>query len=57
MKTNKVTFRLVTGLKIGSDMPLHRLADFDPSYKETFGGEDIKALDVYTEGDKNRFSR
>ena len=31
-------------------MPLHRLADFDPSYKETFGGEDIKALDVYTEG-------
>ncbi|MDF5719791.1 MAG: DUF2382 domain-containing protein [Rhizonema sp. PD37] len=31
-------------------MPLHRLADFDPSYKETFGGDDVKALDVYTEG-------
>ena len=33
-------------------MPLHRLADFDPSYKETFGGDDIKALNVYTEGEQ-----
>jgi len=25
-------------------MPLHKLADFDPSYRETFGGEDVKTL-------------
>lgn len=31
-------------------MPLYRLADFDPHYRETFGGDDIKALDLYTEG-------
>jgi uncharacterized protein (TIGR02271 family) len=30
-------------------MPLYKLEDFDPNYKETFGGEDIKALDLYTE--------
>jgi len=34
-------------------MPLYKLADFDPNYKETFGGEDVKSLDLYTEsGDK-----
>ncbi|WGV23447.1 DUF2382 domain-containing protein [Halotia branconii] len=32
-------------------MPLHKLEDFDPNYRETFGGEDIKALDLYTEGE------
>ena len=31
-------------------MPLYKLADFDPNYKETFDGADVKALDLYTEG-------
>lgn len=31
-------------------MPLYKLADFDPNYRDTFGGDDIKALDLYTEG-------
>lgn len=31
-------------------MPLHKLADFDPNYRETFGGDDIRTLDLYTEG-------
>ncbi len=31
-------------------MPLYKLEDFDPKYRETFGGEDIKALELYTEG-------
>ncbi|MFH7028489.1 MAG: DUF2382 domain-containing protein [Heteroscytonema crispum UTEX LB 1556] len=31
-------------------MPLYKLEDFDPNYRETFGGDDIKALDLYTEG-------
>lgn len=31
-------------------MPLHKLADFDPNYKESFNGEDVKALDLYTQG-------
>jgi len=31
-------------------MPLYKLEDFDPNYRETFGGEDIKAMDLYTEG-------
>ncbi len=33
-------------------MSLYKLADFDPNYKETFDGDDIKTLSVYTEGDK-----
>jgi uncharacterized protein (TIGR02271 family) len=33
-------------------MPLHKIADFDHNYKETFGGEDVKGLDLYTEGDR-----
>lgn len=34
-------------------MPLHKLEHFDPNYRETFGGDDVKALDVYTQdGDK-----
>jgi uncharacterized protein (TIGR02271 family) len=32
-------------------MPLYKLADFDPNYRETFGGDDITALDLYTEGE------
>ncbi|MEH1834997.1 MAG: DUF2382 domain-containing protein [Nostoc sp.] len=31
-------------------MPLHKLEHFDPSYRETFAGDDIKALELYTEG-------
>lgn len=31
-------------------MPLHKLAEFDPNYRETFGGEDVKGLDLYTQG-------
>jgi uncharacterized protein (TIGR02271 family) len=31
-------------------MPLYKLADFDPNYKQTFDGHDVKALDLYTEG-------
>ncbi|MBD2165879.1 DUF2382 domain-containing protein [Calothrix sp. FACHB-156] len=30
-------------------MPLYRLEDFEPDYKEIFGGEDVKVLDLYTE--------
>ncbi len=32
-------------------MPLYQLADFDTNYQETFGGNDIKSLDLYTEGE------
>ncbi|MEA5506905.1 DUF2382 domain-containing protein [Halotia wernerae UHCC 0503] len=32
-------------------MPLHKLEEFDPNYRETFGGDDVKALDLYTEGE------
>lgn len=31
-------------------MPLYKLEEFDPNYRETFGGDDVKALDAYTEG-------
>jgi uncharacterized protein (TIGR02271 family) len=31
-------------------MPIHQLEHFDPNYREIFGGDDVKALDVYTEG-------
>lgn len=31
-------------------MPLYKLEDFDPNYRQTFGGEDVKAMDLYTEG-------
>jgi uncharacterized protein (TIGR02271 family) len=31
-------------------MPLHKLEHFDPNYRETFGGDDVKGLDLYTEG-------
>jgi len=30
-------------------MPLYKLEDFDPSYQETLGGDDIKSLDLYTQ--------
>lgn len=33
-------------------MPLHKLSDFDPNYKETFGGEDVVGLNLYTEGER-----
>ncbi len=31
-------------------MTLFKLADFDPNYKEVFGGEDIKEMSLYTQG-------
>jgi len=31
-------------------MPLYKLEEFDPQYRETFGGDDVKNLDLYTEG-------
>ncbi|NJM70090.1 MAG: DUF2382 domain-containing protein [Scytonema sp. RU_4_4] len=31
-------------------MPLYKLADFDPNYRDTFGGDDIIGLGLYTEG-------
>lgn len=31
-------------------MPLHKLEHFDPNYRETFGGDDVKSLELYTEG-------
>ncbi len=31
-------------------MPLHKLEHFDPNYRETFGGDDVRALELYTEG-------
>lgn len=30
-------------------MPLHALADFDPNYRQTLDGDDLKRLEVYTE--------
>jgi uncharacterized protein (TIGR02271 family) len=33
-------------------MPLHRIEDFEPNYRETFGGDDIKGLGLYTEGEQ-----
>lgn len=32
-------------------MPLYRLEQFYPDYRERFGGDDVKALDVYTAGE------
>jgi uncharacterized protein (TIGR02271 family) len=32
-------------------MPLYKLADVDSNYQETFGGNDIKSLDLYTESE------
>ncbi|MGB6297358.1 MAG: DUF2382 domain-containing protein [Rivularia sp. (in: cyanobacteria)] len=31
-------------------MALYKLEDFDPNYKEVFGGEDIKEMSLYTQG-------
>ncbi|MEH2209296.1 DUF2382 domain-containing protein [Nostoc sp.] len=31
-------------------MPLHKLEHFDQNYRDTFGGDDLKALDLYTGG-------
>ncbi len=31
-------------------MALYKLHDFDPNYRDTFGGSDIKGMSVYTEG-------
>ncbi|WP_413172072.1 DUF2382 domain-containing protein [Anabaena azotica] len=31
-------------------MPLYKLENYDPNYRETFGGDDVKTLHLYTEG-------
>ncbi|MBW4565486.1 MAG: DUF2382 domain-containing protein [Mojavia pulchra JT2-VF2] len=31
-------------------MPLYKLEDFEPNYREVFGGDDVKSLDLYTQG-------
>jgi len=31
-------------------MPLQKIENFDPHYRETFGDDDLKGLDVYAEG-------
>ncbi|ARV59854.1 photosystem reaction center subunit H [Nostocales cyanobacterium HT-58-2] len=31
-------------------MALHKIADFDPNYRDTFQGEDVKGMGVYAEG-------
>ncbi|WP_414574624.1 DUF2382 domain-containing protein [Anabaena sp. CCY 9402-a] len=31
-------------------MPLYKLEEFDPNYRETFAGADVKSLELYTEG-------
>jgi len=33
-------------------MALVKLEDFDPNYRDTFEGGDIKGLSVYAEGDE-----
>jgi len=42
-------------------MALVKLEDFDPNYRDTFEGGDIKGLSVYAEGDEKigsvRYSR
>jgi len=35
-------------------MALLRLQDFEPNYRDAFGGDDIIGLDVYTEGTDNK---
>ncbi len=35
-------------------MPLQKLENFDPHYRETFGDDDLKGLDVYAEGTKEK---
>lgn len=31
-------------------MPLYKLEEFDPNYRQTFSGDDVKGLGLYTEG-------
>ncbi|MDZ8051286.1 MAG: DUF2382 domain-containing protein [Aulosira sp. ZfuVER01] len=31
-------------------MPLYKLEDFEPNYREIFGGDDVKSLELYTQG-------
>ncbi len=35
-------------------MALLKLKDFDPNYRETFGGDDLNGLDVYTQGTNDK---
>ncbi|AFZ26224.1 conserved domain protein, TIGR02271+C111 [Cylindrospermum stagnale PCC 7417] len=34
-------------------MSLHKLEEFDPNYRETFGGDDVKGLEVYNQGEQS----
>jgi uncharacterized protein (TIGR02271 family) len=31
-------------------MPLYKLEDFEPNYRDIFGGDDVKSLELYTQG-------
>jgi uncharacterized protein (TIGR02271 family) len=35
-------------------MPLQKIEDFDPNYRNSFDGDDIKGLGVYTEGSEEK---
>jgi len=35
-------------------MALYKLHDFDPSYRDSFNGDDVKGLDVYSEGSEEK---
>lgn len=35
-------------------MALLKVLDFDPNYLDTFGGDDIKGRDVYTQGTEEK---
>jgi len=39
-----------------STMPLLKIEDFEPKYRESFDDNDIKAMDVYTEGGKEKLA-
>jgi len=40
-------------LKNGKNhMPLVKLEDFDPNYRESFDGNDLKGMGVYTDTDE-----
>jgi len=38
-------------------MPLQKLENFDPHYRETFGDDDLKGLDVYAEGTNEKIGK
>jgi len=38
-------------------MALYKLHDFDPSYRDSFNGDDVKGLDVYTNSNDERIGK